>query len=142
MQFDNLFCSSSNLLNIFLNAASLSGKGDGSSVTIKFPLLGGNFSFCPSSGLDDTRTRVPKFAFLPQFRDEHIVPSGLYDYMSRGNEQNRFVKPRQNLRSVLERDDDIRERFLVWCKDSISYEKQIIDHMHDLQSEVGLSLDS
>ncbi|MGA7899928.1 MAG: hypothetical protein WCA39_13825 [Nitrososphaeraceae archaeon] len=83
-----------------------------------------------------------KFAFLPQFRDEHIVPSRLYDYMSRGNEQNRFVKPRQNLRSVLERDDDIRERFLVWCKDSISYEKQIIDHMHDLQSEVGLSLDS
>lgn len=83
-----------------------------------------------------------KFAFLPQFRDEHIVPSRLYDYMSRGNEQNRFVKPRQNLRSVLERDDDIRERFLVWCKDSISYEKQIIDHMHELQSEVGLSLDS
>lgn len=83
-----------------------------------------------------------KFAYLPQFRDEHVIPSMLYDYMITGNEQRRFVKPRQILTSVLECDDEIRERFSAWYKDSISYEKQIINYMHDLQSEVGLSLDS
>src|SRR3954453_449273 len=83
-----------------------------------------------------------KANFPPQFRDEHIMPSRLYDFMVHGTERSNVIKPRDLLLEILERDIEIQARFLLWMKDLISYEKQIIDHMLDLQSEVGLFLDN
>lgn len=77
--------------------------------------------------------------FLQEFKDPPVFPSRLSEFMERGTEQNNFVKSRQILRSILECDTEIRKRFSTWYKDSISYEKQIMDGMLNLQSEVGLS---
>ncbi len=76
--------------------------------------------------------------FLPEYRDEHIMPSRLFEFMERGNQRRNFVKPRKILCWILQQDNEIKRRFLTWYKDSILYEKQIMDSMINLQSEVDL----
>jgi hypothetical protein len=77
--------------------------------------------------------------FLPGFNDTNIFPSQLSNFIAHGPQKSNFLKSRQILRYILEDDNEIRERFSIWCKDSISYEKQIIGSMLNLQREVGLS---
>ena len=66
------------------------------------------------------------------------MPSRLYEFMMRGTEKRNVIKPRDLLLEILERDIEIQDRFLLWMKDLISYERQIIDNMLNLQNEVGL----
>jgi DNA-binding PadR family transcriptional regulator len=77
--------------------------------------------------------------FLPEFKDAPIFPSRLSKFIEHDTEQSNLLTSRRILRWVLEDDNEIRERFSIWCKDSISYEKQIMDSMLNLQREVGLS---
>jgi hypothetical protein len=67
--------------------------------------------------------------FLPEFKDAPIFPSQLSKFISHGTEQSNLVTSRQILRLVLEDDNEIREKFSTWCKDSISYEEQIMKGM-------------
>lgn len=77
--------------------------------------------------------------YLPEFKDGLIFPSQLSKFIEQGTKQSNLVRSRQILRLILEEDNEIKERFSIWCKDSISYEKQIMDGMLNLQREVGLS---
>ena len=82
--------------------------------------------------------------FLPTFTDEHIFPARFVEFMRRGNEQSRFVKPRHILSLILEDDKemkgmkDVRDSLLMWMKSTISYEEQIKENMVSLQNEIGL----
>jgi hypothetical protein len=76
--------------------------------------------------------------FLPEFKDATIFPSLRSKFISYSTERSNLVRSSHILRSILEDDDEVRKRFSIWCRDSISYEKQIMDGMLNLQREVGL----
>jgi hypothetical protein len=109
-----------------------------------------------------------KADFLPAFTDEHLFPARFVEFMRRGNEQSRFVKPREILSLILKddkemKDDkvikydqemkqkmekmkeimkemkDVRDLFSLWMKSTVSYEKQAIENMCSLQNEIGLN---
>jgi hypothetical protein len=70
--------------------------------------------------------------------DEHIMPSELYEFISFDSQQENIVRPRNYLLMILGRDTELKNKIMTWIKDSSTYEKQIIDNMDNLRSEIDL----
>ncbi|HEY7570077.1 MAG TPA: hypothetical protein VH796_01790 [Nitrososphaeraceae archaeon] len=77
--------------------------------------------------------RKVKFAYVG---DEQIIPSSLHEFISY-DEQQEFVKPRESLFKILKRDTEIKDKFMSWLGDSISYGEQVVNNMRILQSEIN-----
>jgi hypothetical protein len=74
----------------------------------------------------------------PEARGEH-VSSMLYDYLESTeykHDQESSSRPRDILLDILRRDIEIKHKVMSWIEDSISYERQIIGNMLNLQSEI------
>jgi len=74
----------------------------------------------------------------PESEGEH-APSMLYDYLESTeyrHEQESTSRPIDLLLDILRRDIEIKSKVMSWVEDSVSYERQTIDNMLNLQSEM------
>lgn len=74
----------------------------------------------------------------PESGGEH-VSSMLYDYLESTeykHDQKSISRSRDILLDILRRDIEIKHKVMSWIEDSISYERQIVGNMLNLQSEI------
>lgn len=69
--------------------------------------------------------------------DDKINPSNLYESLNPIQYGNtRPFKPRDFLHDILRRDIEIKDKVMSWMEDLISYERQIVHNMFNLQNEI------